>query len=204
MYHLRQQNTTGYPITFVMFSSQDHINGVTGLTPSVTISKNGGVFVNASGSISEIGSGWYAFNGSIPDRNTIGELVIKATAPNSDSFETKYTIVPFDPFDSMRLGLTSLPNAPAGTSFGLPVNDAVIFGYVASASTTTGFLGDASLSSIDNIYQNSVLAFTSGSLKGISRKISNYTGTSKTIALSSGLALAPSVNDPFIIIGLIE
>lgn len=204
MYNLRQISTTGYPITFPMFSNQDHINGVTGLTPSVVLSKNGTTFVNASGSVSEIGNGWYALAGHVADRSSLGELVFKATANNADSFETKYTIVPFDPFDSVRLGLTSLPNASAGASFGLPINDAVIFGSVSSAPTTTGFLGNSELSATDNIYQNAVLAFTSGSLKGISRKIASYIGSTKTISLSSGLAIAPSVNDPFIIIGLIE
>lgn len=204
MYNLRQISTTGYPITFPMFSNQDHINGVTGLTPSVVLSKNGTTFVNASGSVSEIGNGWYALAGHVADRSSLGELVFKATANNADSFETKYTIVPFDPFDSVRLGLTSLPNASAGASFGLPINDAVIFGSVSSAPTTTGFLGNSELSATDNIYQNAVLAFTSGSLKGISRKIASYIGSTKTISLSSGLSIAPSVNDPFIIIGLIE
>ena len=163
MYNLRQISTTGYPITFPMFSNQDHINGVTGLTPSVVLSKNGTTFVNASGSVSEIGNGWYALAGHVADRSSLGELVFKATANNADSFETKYTIVPFDPFDSVRLGLTSLPNASAGASFGLPINDAIIFGSVSSAPTTTGFLGDSGLSATDNIYQNAVLAFTSSS-----------------------------------------
>jgi len=204
MYNLRQIDTTGYPILFPCFNSNDHISYVTGAIVSSIISKNGSSFVNTSGTIVEIGSGWYRLNGHISDRNTLGECLLRFSATGVDSYESRYTIIPFDPFDSVRLGLTSLPNASAGTSFGLPVNDAVIFGYVSSAATITGFLADAGLSSNDNIYQNAVLAFTSGSLKGISRKITNYVGSTKTIALSSGLAIAPSINDPFIIIGLIE
>jgi hypothetical protein len=115
----RQQGTTAYPIPFLMVSSTDHVTAVTGITPTVTLSKNGGAFGAAAGAVSEIGSGWYALAGNATDRATVGELALHATGTGADPFDTAYTIVPWDPFDAVRLGLTALPNAAAEAAGGL-------------------------------------------------------------------------------------
>ncbi len=116
----RKQSSTSYPIVFLMIDSTNHLNGKTGLTPTVNLSKNGGAFSPASGAVSEIGNGWYSLAGNSTDRNTVGELSIYATANGADSFYGKYVIVPWDPFDAVRLGMTALPNANAEASGGLP------------------------------------------------------------------------------------
>ena len=111
----RQQNSTSYPITFLMVLSSDHISPATGKTPTVTISKNGGAFGSPSGSVSEIGSGWYALAGNATDRNTLGDLCIHATATGCDPEDDRYAIVSSDPFGA-NLGLTNLDAAVSSRS----------------------------------------------------------------------------------------
>jgi hypothetical protein len=97
----RQQNSTNYPMPFLLVSSTDHITPVTGATPTVSISKNTGAFSAPSGSVNEIGNGWYALAGNATDRNTLGEFLIHATATGADPADDRYTIVPGDPFGDL-------------------------------------------------------------------------------------------------------
>lgn len=103
----RQIDSTAYPIPFLMVDALDHQTGMTDLTPSVTISKNGGSFLAAAGAVSEIGNGWYALAGDAADRDTLGELVIHAQAGGADPWDGRYVIVPWNPFDN-NLGLPRL------------------------------------------------------------------------------------------------
>lgn len=120
----RQQSSTAHPMTFLLVQSADHVTGATGKTPTVTISKDGGAFASPSGAVTEIGNGWYALAGNATDRNTVGDFKINATATGCDPSDTNYNIVPWDPYDAVRLGLTALPNAAAGANGGLPLGDA--------------------------------------------------------------------------------
>lgn len=119
----RKQSSTSYPILFLMVDSTDHVTGKTGLTPTVTISKNGGAFASPSGAVTELSSGWYAIAGNATDRNTVGELLIHATGTGADPLDDRYLVVPFDPFDANALGMAYLTGdayarlgAPAGAS----------------------------------------------------------------------------------------
>jgi hypothetical protein len=120
----RQQNTTAYPIPFFMVDSADHVAGKTGLTPTVTLSKNGAAFASPAGGVTELSAGWYKLAGHADDRDTLGELILHATATGADPTDDRYVIVPWNPFDAVRLGLSALPNAAPGASGGLPTTDA--------------------------------------------------------------------------------
>lgn len=124
MNKLRKQSDTAYPLFFFMVDSSDHITGKTGLTPTVTVSKNGAAFGGISGAVTEVGLGLYKIAGNATDSNTVGELWIHATGTGADPTDTSYTIVAYDPFDSVRLGLTALPNVVAAGNGGLPTVNA--------------------------------------------------------------------------------
>ena len=98
MIKIRQKSTTTYPINFLMVDATDHVTGKTGLTPTVTLSKNGAAFAAAAGAVTEISSGWYSLAGNATDRNTLGELLVHATATGADPFDIQYAIVDYDPF----------------------------------------------------------------------------------------------------------
>lgn len=95
----RQVSSTSYPITFKLRSVVDGETAVSGLSPTVTISKNGGAFAAAAGAVAEIGStGVYTLAGNATDRNTLGELRVKATGAGAHNFNEAYSITTDDPF----------------------------------------------------------------------------------------------------------
>lgn len=79
-----------------MISSSDHITGLTGLTPTVTICKSGGTFQTPAGAVVEIGNGWYKVQGNSNDSDTLGRLLLHATAPGADPCDDQFNVVPFD------------------------------------------------------------------------------------------------------------
>jgi hypothetical protein len=97
----RQQSTTNYPIIFLMVDSTDHVSPKTGLTPTVTLSKDGGAFAAAAGAVTEISNGRYALAGNAADRNTLGTLSLHATATGADPVDMDFMIVAFDPFSAL-------------------------------------------------------------------------------------------------------
>lgn len=120
MSYVIKQSSTQCALLFFMTDEADHISGLTGLSPTVTISKNGAAFGSPAGSVTEISSGWYKVAGNATDTNTLGPLALHATATGADPCDMIVgNVVAFDAQDSVRLGLTALPNAAAEASGGL-------------------------------------------------------------------------------------
>ena len=92
-----QQSTASQPLVFLMIDSSDHVSGKTGLSPTVTISKNGGAFASPAGSVTEIGSGLYKVAANAGDSDTLGPLVLHATATGADPTDWLYPVVAYDP-----------------------------------------------------------------------------------------------------------
>lgn len=93
----RLQGSVNDPIMFFMADSADHITGKTGLAPVVELSKCGGVFAQANGTVEEVGYGWYKLIGNSVDRDTLGTLVIHAEAEGADPFDMDVVIISNDP-----------------------------------------------------------------------------------------------------------
>jgi hypothetical protein len=117
-----KQSQTASPLYFLMIDSVDHIAAKTGLSPTVTLSKNGGSFASPSGAVTEIGSGWYKVAGNATDSGTLGPLVLHATSAGADPCDMTFMVVAYDPQDSVRMGQTALPNAAAGATGGVPLS----------------------------------------------------------------------------------
>ena len=105
---LIKQSSTAQNLTFLMVSNSDHITAVTGLSPTVTLSKAGGSFASPSGAITEIGNGWYKVAGNATDTNTLGSLILHATGTGADPTDREYAVVAFDPQSASSLGLSNL------------------------------------------------------------------------------------------------
>ncbi len=119
------KQSTARNIAFLMVDSTDHVTGKTGLTVTVTLGKNGGALAAAAGSVTERTSGWYQLALTTGDTDTLGDLVLHATATGADPTDMIIgQVVAFDPTDSVRLGLTAMPNAAAAATGGLPTVDA--------------------------------------------------------------------------------
>lgn len=113
MYQLKQ-SSTARPLLFMMVDSSDHVSGKTGLSPTVTISKNGGSFASPSGAVTEIANGWYKVAGNATDTGTLGPLLLHATGAGADPTDAEYDVVAYDPHSATNLGLSNLDAAISG------------------------------------------------------------------------------------------
>src|SRR5258708_4607616 len=103
-----KQSATDKVIPFLLVSDTGHILGVTGLTPTVTISKNGGAFAAPAGTVAEIGVGWYKLTPDAADTNTLGILILHAESAGADPSDPQSLVVANDPYDAADMGLSSL------------------------------------------------------------------------------------------------
>src|SRR5690349_3212750 len=108
MLYFVKQNQTARPLLFLMTDSNDHLSPKTGLAPTVTLSKNGAAFGSPAGAVTELGSGWYQVAGNATDANTLGPLLLHATATGADPTDVFYEVVAFDPTSATNLGLSNL------------------------------------------------------------------------------------------------
>lgn len=88
-----RQFQTNVPIVFQLVGSSDHITPLTGATPTVTIAKNGTGFMPPSGSVQEIGNGWYGLWPKQNDTGIQGSLVLHATATSADPADALFWVV---------------------------------------------------------------------------------------------------------------
>lgn len=88
-----KQSSANLALVFFMVDSTDHVTGKTGLTPTVTLSKNGGAFASPAGAVSEIAGGFYKVAPHATDSNTLGILALTATATGADRAAMAFEIV---------------------------------------------------------------------------------------------------------------
>lgn len=128
------QNQTAEVLPFLMVQSSDHETALTGASPVVTLSKNGSSFAAASGTVSEIGNGWYAVAGNATDSNTLGPLLLHATASGGDPADETFQVKGVNPRATV---------VPANTTqlAGQTVNAAAAVTFPASVGTSTLIAG---------------------------------------------------------------
>lgn len=97
-----------YNRTVLMTDSADHISGKTGLTLTVTASKNGGAFASITPTVTERGNGRYNIALTVGNTDTLGALDLQITATGADPTDTHDQVVAFDPSDAAGLGLSRL------------------------------------------------------------------------------------------------
>ncbi len=186
-----QQNTSTQPIWFLMTDSTDHITGKTGLTVSVKICKPGPTCVTPSGTVTQIDAtnapGWYQLSGNATDSNTLGPLLLNATAAGADPTSAVYQVVAYNPLDGVRLGLTALPNVASGAA-----------GAIITAGTGTAQLSTSSglVTVGTNNDKTGYTASTVSDKTGYSLSGSQTFNTSGTVGGVSGVTFPASVASP--------
>lgn len=107
---LIKQSSAVQHLVFLMIDSSDHLTGKTGLSPTVTLSKNGSAFTAPTGAVSEIANGWYKVAANTNDTDTLGPLVLHAEASGggTDPVDMLIEVVAYDPQDATGMGLTRL------------------------------------------------------------------------------------------------
>lgn len=103
-----QQGNTSEPLRFLMVLAADHINPATGLSPTVRLLKSTATsFTVPDGAISEQGNGWYSVAASAVDADTLGPLILHATAATADPTDEQYDVVLVNPTISTAAGASS-------------------------------------------------------------------------------------------------
>lgn len=164
------QSSTQSALLFFLVQTADHITGLTGASPTVTLSKNGAAFGAASGSVTEISSGWYKVAGNATDTATLGPLALHATAASGDPCDILVAnIVSYNPQSATNLGLSALPTATAGASGGLLISGSNSGTTTLAALTITGSttMSDGLLISRSSSNTSAITATGNGTGSGI-------------------------------------
>jgi hypothetical protein len=151
-----QQSSTTRKLTFLMIDSTDHLSGKTGLTPTVTLSKNGGTFAAPMGTVTAIGNGWYALTPASGDTDTLGSLVLHATATGADVTDKEFNIIAVDP---------NATKVPATVAANDSVDAATLVGRLTSTRASNLDFLDAAVSAIKA--QTDQMAFTGGRINAL-------------------------------------
>lgn len=81
-------------IMVFMTDSGDHITGESGLTLTITASKNGGAFTSISPTVTERGSGWYNLALTSSHTDTTGDLALHITGTGADPSDILLDVEP--------------------------------------------------------------------------------------------------------------
>ncbi len=113
------------------FHLVDATDGITAETGEAAgqpqVSSNGAAFTNTGiGTLSAIGNGRYYADMTQALVTTAGTQIETRykSANTAESPGDSFQVVAFDPYDTVRMGMTALPNAAADAAGGLPISDA--------------------------------------------------------------------------------
>lgn len=129
--------STAYNLAVFMTDSSDHVTGKTGLTLTITASKDGGAFASISPTVTELASGWYKLALTSSHTDTLGDLALHITGTGAD------------PTD-LAAQITDLPAAiGARTVAGVTYDNMLHAAAALAASKTSGMVaGSASTGTI--------------------------------------------------------
>jgi hypothetical protein len=78
------KQSTAANVMVLMVDSTDHVTGKSGLTLTITVSKDGGVFNSISPTVTDRGDGWYNLALTTSHTDTLGDLAIHITSTGAD------------------------------------------------------------------------------------------------------------------------
>ena len=195
------QKSTAHNRMFLMVESADHITGLTGATVTVTLSKNGGSFGAAGGSVTEVSSGWYYVALNTTDTGTAGDLAYHCTAASGDPTDFADQVV--DPtvatlgvnvvnVNAVSAGSVTTVNAVQGTTIGIAVDS---LGNVSTTANikkntaTAGFMlvmtNSTTHAPMTGLTVASTRAIDGGAFSSTTNSVSEVANGSYTINLSA-------------------
>jgi hypothetical protein len=110
---LSESTTARRRIPFFCFDDDaaDAYAPKTGLTFSageIQLSKNGAIETSSTGTVSEIGGGWYYYESALAELDTVGFLTVRPAKTDVYSNGTVVQIISVDLYDAADLGLSNL------------------------------------------------------------------------------------------------
>lgn len=132
-------------IVRVLMKGTDTGRGLPGIASTITVNAAKGgttAFTAITPTITDMGSGWYALSLTTTHTNTLGVMNFHITCPATfDNDELSLNVIAVNKQDAVRMGMTALPNATAGTDTGLPVVGTQIPNATAGANTGLPVVG---------------------------------------------------------------
>jgi len=172
---------------------------------------------HSDGGIELIGDGYYRLD--LPDAalaSGANGVMIAGTVTGMIIIGCYISLVDYDPYDQVRMGMTALPDAAADAAGGLPVSDAgeldldnildrilnAVEIRVSSvndvAATTTKFISNLT-ETTDDFWNRMAVLFTGGQNNGQMRRIKDYNGENKEIKVQTPFSYVPANADTFIL-----
>lgn len=190
------KQSTAYTRMFLLVDSADHVTGKTGVTPTVTLSKAGGAFGAAGGTITEVASGFYKIALTTTDTNTLGDLAYHATGTGCDptDFVDQVSARLFDDLASptnITAGtittVTNLTNAPTAGDLTATMKASVTTAATAATPVAASVTGNVGGVATDGV---SAAAVSAAAVTKIQSGLSTYAGgdTSGVTTLLSRLS----------------
>jgi hypothetical protein len=97
------KQSTARNLMVLMTSSTDHITGATGLSLTITASKNGAAFASITPTVTERGDGWYSLALTTSHTDTLGDFVLHVTASGADPTDVREEVFASLPGDSVTV-----------------------------------------------------------------------------------------------------
>jgi hypothetical protein len=164
------KQSTAANVTVKILDSSDHRTGKTGLTLTITASKNGAAFASISPTVTEISSGLYKLALTTAHTDTLGDLVLHITGSGADTKDVGYQVVPELPGQLASGAIVS-------GSYGSQLTPVMASGVLASSSGADVTL-DAGASTTGD-YAGCTLVIIPASGPTQVRGIVSYTGATK-------------------------
>ena len=148
MYQIKQSEATAarrrIPVLFV--SSTDGFTPVTPTSPAAYISANGATWVAATNAVAvatlaagQSAAGVYYLELTAAELANLGWITVNIQATNARQYNAHIQVMAYDPYDVVRIGLTSIPNVAQGTTGSLPTGNATGQVTVATNNDKTGY-----------------------------------------------------------------
>lgn len=205
------KQSTVYTRTFKMISSTDHISLKTGAAPVVNLSKAGGSFGGAAGTVSEIANGWYKVALTTGDTGTLGDLSYYITGTGADDTDFLDQIVANILGDILPANVTQWNSQNVATPItnGVPVVDWLPSGWrqsTAQAGAAGSITLDASASATNDFYKYALIMLIGATGAGQARLCTTYNGGTKVATIVPNWTTNPDVTSKFVVmpIGLAD
>jgi hypothetical protein len=199
-----RDSSTGMGKTGIAYSAVTAYYSIDGATPvAITLASGSVGDAYSSGKFIELSSshmpGDYAFH--VPNAAIASGTYVKFTFTASGMIDCGFgfKLVAIDVKDAAAGGMSRIDVTMSSRA--ASVTDYVVDTVLHTSTPTSSSIQGTTTSSTDNFYNDSYLVFTGGTLKGIARRISGYTGATRTFAFYNAFPTTPAVDDPFIIIG---
>jgi hypothetical protein len=97
------KQSTARNVMVFLTDSTDHVTGLAGATLTITLSKNGAAFASITPTVTDRTNGWYSVALTTAHTDTLGDLVLRATATGADPIDLREQVFAGLPGESVTV-----------------------------------------------------------------------------------------------------